>query len=387
MSEIHLIDKKNFGITNWPQTPWGKKVSEFYHPFIENGIETYIPNIKTDLKVLQTGEFVLPIAVNEKEYQNSYVLSNYYGVHLLKEMLKKKHPSLSPFISSILFPLKGVMRALKINRVVHMNPWFFPASLTPQTNSIEMKAIRDYLVKHYPSHLLMFRSVTNYVDNNLYDALKNAGFLLVPTREIFFYDPTLLATLSKKAQYHRRKDTRLFEASGYEIVRGEECQKEDMERIVELYHNIYVDKYTSFSPQFSLEFVLHAMHSKALHIIALKKEGRVDAVIGYQRHQQMMQVPFMGYDQNVDKSVGLYRITSLLAYLEADKEGLYYHDGHGADSFKTYRGLKKSTEYTAIYADHLNGLRHFSLKIAKRYLNRLTHKTSSEQESVVEDNQ
>lgn len=369
MRKVKLIDKENFNEVVWPQTSWGEKISVFFKPLFDNGVETYIPNIRTQLKLVQVDDLILPLAINQKEYDNAYVVSNYYGIHLLKEKLEKKRPFLAPAIAPFLLPLKGIFRYLKINKVVYINTWFYSASLPPEIKVEQMEQIRSLLAQAYPDHLLMFRSITTFLDKGVYEALEKAGFMLVPTREIFVYNPK--AKQPKRVRYHFRRDMRLLEQSDYKIIYNKDCNDDDIVRMTELYHKLYVQKYTRFSPQFSSSFLAHLIKNNLLHIVALKKEGKIDSVLGFQIEGKMMQIPFMGYDTDLPHSLGLYRMISVLAYQEADQRSLHLHDGHGADAFKLYRGLEKVPEYTAIYSAHFRNLRRLPWKLAETVMQKI----------------
>ncbi len=366
MQKISLVDKNNFHQVSWPTTYWGEKVSRFFQPLMEEGVEKFVQNVQTTLQLIQLEDLILPIAVNQKEYNNSYVVSNYYGTYLLKEKLAKEKPRLLPLVSPFLLPLKGILKLLKINKAVYLNTWFFSASLPPHITPSQMIEVRRFLTEVYPDHLLMFRSITKCFNSSLYEALEQAGFMLVPSREIYFYNPHEKENFSKRVHYHRRRDIRLLEQSGYEVIGNRDFSTEDIKRCKELYKRVYIDKYTPYSPDFSEAFISHLMKHDLLNFLALKKEGRIDAVVAYQCDHQMMQVPFIGYDTELPAEIGLYRMICLLPCLEADKQGLFFHDGHGADTFKTHRGLKKATEYTAIYSAHFRGLRRLPWKMGER---------------------
>ncbi|MBV5343531.1 GNAT family N-acetyltransferase, partial [bacterium] len=66
----------------------------------------------------------------------------------------------------------------------------------------------------------------------------------------------------------------------YEIVNGGDFSNEDLMRSVDLYNMLYLEKYSYFNPQFTFEFMKLARDEKALHMLALKRDGRMDGVMG-----------------------------------------------------------------------------------------------------------
>ncbi|MCB1181281.1 MAG: hypothetical protein KDK55_04590 [Chlamydiia bacterium] len=360
MCPVSLFDKESFEKIEWPANSWANKVRSFFSPILNEGVTPFISNVKTQLFLLKANDLILPITVNEKEYKNSYIVSNYYGVHLLKENMT----GLKPLVHTLLTPAALLLKFLKVNKVVNLNTWFFPANIPPKVTGEAMKKMTAFLEKQYPDHVFMFRSVNNFVDTSHAAALSEAGYFLFPTRSIFFYNPH--DSLDKKARYHRRRDTRLFEQSGYEVVTNKEITDEEIPRLLELYQKIYMDKYTSYSPSYTSKFLKHLISNDLMQIKGLKKNNQIDAVIGYHSQNGIMQVPFIGYDTSLPATLGLYRMISLLGYLESDKHGLFYHDGNGAEAFKLVRGLKKTLEYAGVYSAHLKKFRYIPWRAAEK---------------------
>ena len=83
---MELYDVHNLDSCPWPKTPEGQYVKEFLSPLIQKGVNAFIDNIRTDLRVLVWDDLVLPVTINQTEYENSYVCSPYsYYVSYAKE--------------------------------------------------------------------------------------------------------------------------------------------------------------------------------------------------------------------------------------------------------------------------------------------------------------
>ena len=91
---------------------------------LQQGTESFIPNTKTLLSFLKIDDLIIPITINEREYENSYLTSNYYIISHLKNLAPR---SLHPLISVLGFLLKG----MGINRVVIVNNWLLSQSIYP----------------------------------------------------------------------------------------------------------------------------------------------------------------------------------------------------------------------------------------------------------------
>lgn len=358
MHSVRLYDGIDIHDLVWPESIESQQACHFFLPLLKEGVHRYISNVQTKLFLLQYEDLLLPLTVNEREYGNSYVASNAYAIPYLKERLSKHHPLFSMGAEPFLYLGDRLLRAIQVNKVVLLNNWLTVTSSLPEISTRQIEAITDYLQGRFPDHLLMIRNVNTIRGESASFSLTRKGFKLIGTRLIYVYDPERKKQLSSKVHYHHRRDRRLVEKEGYEIVRSEDFFPEDFPRILELYEKVYVKKYTPFSPRYTLEFINHVFKSGSWKGIAVKKEGRIDGFIGYCVHNQTMIVPIMGYDTALAASVGLYRMVTGLIIKEAERLGLLLNDSSGAAVPKKYRGMVARQEYTAVYFDHLPWMRH-----------------------------
>src|SRR5205085_12541895 len=102
-------------------------------PLIKNGVSHYIENIDTDLHALVWDDIILPITVNDAEYDNSYVCSPYsYFVSYAKESLDFLSQAwLRRLLSRVLGGLGKCLLRFHINKVVMVNNWLCSTTLYP----------------------------------------------------------------------------------------------------------------------------------------------------------------------------------------------------------------------------------------------------------------
>ena len=86
---------------------------------------------------------------------------------------------------------------------------------------------------------------------------------------------------------------------------------------------------------------------------ALKKEGRIDGVVGFVERNGEMFCPFFGYDRSLPQELSLYRLLSTVLMLEADRRHLLFHQSAGASMFKKIRKAQSCIEYIAVDYRHL----------------------------------
>lgn len=353
---VTLYDAHSIETLPWPDTEDGRKTKTFLTPLIKEGVEKYVSNVKTKLCLLMVGQTLLPITINEEEYQNSYVVSNYYPIADMEERMSRTHRKWQqPFV----WTAGKFLQWIKINRAVMVNNWLFSTNLYPNLTSSQIRAVAHFLRREFPDYAHIFRGVNTLQGDGLADCLKQENFHLIGVRQIFAYDPELKHTLSSKVHYHHRRDWRLLETHGYSVISKEEITSADFPRLIDLYHEVYVDKYTAFSPLYTSSFLQGAVESGVIELIGIKKEGKIDGIMGIRELNGMMTVPFFGYDTHLPQSMGIYRMLSVLIIKEAEKRGLILNDSSGSSTPKRFRGLKPHPEYVAIYDRHLPFNRRF----------------------------
>lgn len=318
--------------------------------FLTGPVSQYVENVTTTLHFHQIGQWSCPCTINKKEFKNSYVVSNFYLIQRMVEHLKGKKRR---FILSPLLKLVGLFfKGININRCVLVNNWLMTNAIYPQFKDIELKDLINELTSAYPSHYLMFRSLNKYTNNETIRILRDLGCHIFPAREVYLFDPT--KKLSSKALYHFRRDARLLESGAFVVKTEKELFEEDLEQALTLYKRLYLEKFTLFSPCYTLEFLKGAIQSKMLNLRVLYVGDRAVGVIGFSIDQKEMVLPFFGYDQKHHLNRDIYRLLTHIAIKIAMEKGVILNDGTGGDQAKKNRGMVLKKEYAAIYSAHLN---------------------------------
>ncbi len=352
-SSIQLYDADTIEKCVWPDTEIGRQAKGLLLSLVKEGVEKFVSNVTTKYFVVVIDDVVLPLTVNECEYQNSYVVSNYYAVNGMEEWFNKVHPKLNLLQKPLSWSLKKFFHWVKINKVVMVNNWLFSTNLYPILKPNQISLLAHFLRDKFPQHVHIFRGVNTLKGSELLNTLKKESFNLIGIRQVYIYDPNQRHLLSPKVHYHHRRDLRLMEKHDYEVIRDKEIKKEDFPRLIDLYKQIYVNKYTSFSPSYTVEFLREAYENGVIQFVGLKKQGSIDGIMGVRVLNGMMTVPFFGYETSIPQSVGLYRILSVLAIKEAENRGVILNDSSGSSAPKMFRGLKPHEEYIAVFDKHL----------------------------------
>ncbi|RAL26223.1 GNAT family N-acetyltransferase [Thermoflavimicrobium daqui] len=352
---LYLFDKDSLSKLNWNEIEQGTFLQNYFTPFMQKGTKTFINNVQTELQLLQVGSLVLPITINQKEYENSYVVSPYthYISYAKEELRNLKKYWLSLLLQPPLSGLDYYLRACHFNQVVIVNNWLVSTNLYPTLTTQQVESITSFLTTKFPNHAILFRSVNEHYPNGQVEIFLNHHYLAIPSRQVYFYDPAQQSNLNSKTRWLLNRDKKLLEQSDYRVIEATEIPEKNLPRLIELYNLLYLKKYSLYNPQFQLSYLIHAIQEKFLHVYALQKNEQIDGMIGFFIQNQSMTTPFFGYDIHLSQKLGLYRMLSSLLVQKAHEHQLLLHQSSGAASFKRCRGAYPALEYTMAYVEHL----------------------------------
>jgi len=370
---IRLFDPTSIREIHWPSTEDGDYARRYIASLLEQRVDRLIPNVNTSLHVLQVGDAVLPVTVNDKEYGNSYVCSPYthYVSYAREELYVLNSRFARIALGGLLHALGFLMRFSRINRTVHINNWLLSTNLYgPLPDSGLEQAVR-LLLREYPGHSLVFRSLNRTTNGPLIDLLAGLGFRMVPSRQVYLLHPSDPAATNSKARWLVKRDYGLLAKHGYETVGPDRLTEADMPRLAELYRLLYLDKYSTYNPQFGAPFLELAWRQKLLELHAIRHidTGRIDAVLGFYCRSGVMTTPVFGYDTALPQERGLYRMLSAVLIGIAGQRGLLLHESSGAPQFKRNRGAVADIEYSAVYDRHLPARQRISWALLDKLLN------------------
>lgn len=350
---IALFDASNIDQFVWPDTVDGKKGRDYLYPLIKEGVKPYLTNVSTKMYLVVYQDLFLPFTINEREYENSYVASNYYALKFYEEIVARKYPRLMVLQKPLLFLGGLLLKLFKINKTLFLNNWLITSSLVPRIAQEELKVIVDFLVKKFPEHTIIFRNVDALMKKDLLHSLKNSKFHLLKTREIYFYNPATQVKMSNNVRKTCRRDLKILENLNLKIVSSEEIQEGDYSRLRTLYEMLYVDKYTKYSPRYSEKFLKNTHQKKMVTYVALKSGDVIEGFFSYFVYDGVMINCLFGYNTSLSYSHDLYKILTRLVVDESIEKGLILNDGSGGDVAKRQRGLRPFPEYMGLYNTHL----------------------------------
>jgi hypothetical protein len=372
-SRVSLYSREELHQVVWPDTEDGRYARNYLEPLMVQGTSGFIPNAETELLLARLDDLVLPVTVNHTEYGNSYVCSPYthYVRYAKQELSLLQSPLLEKGLTLLLDGLGGLMKRSHINRVVHINNWLLSTNLFPHMSGEQAVTVLRAVREKYPEHTVIMRSLSPALHGELLEALRTEGCKLVPSRQIYLFQAGDPEFGNAKARWLLKRDGELIAKSGYAFVSGEDITAADYPRIAELYKLLYLDKYSYDNPQFTEAFIAMAHLTGALTLHGLRKDGRLDAVMGYFCRDGVMTTPLFGYDTGLPQSLGLYRMLSACLIRQAREAGVLLHESAGAAQFKRNRGAVADFEYSAVFDRHLPLGRRWCWTLLAQLLNRI----------------
>jgi len=362
--EPQLFTRENIHTLTFPQTEDGDYARRYLLPMMLDGAQTYIRNVfKTQLMLARVGGVIIPITTSDFHVDNTYTVSPYshyvsYGG--FEEVKHLNNPPVEKIIKLLMGPIAWYFRKADLDKVAYVNNYLLSTNLYPSVNSDQLSALSEALPKWFPDRVIVFRSVDEKKNPHIADILKAKEYDLVLSRQVWYMDAE---EASRTRQY--KEDARVLRRHGYEIVDGKELSDDELSRSLDLYNMLYLEKYSYYNPRFTFEFMKLARDNEILHLRALKRDGKINAVMGFFIRNGAMTQPLFGYDTSLPQEEGLYRLLTLITLQEGLRRNLLVHASGGVGKFKKVRGGKSVIEYNAVYHKHLPLWRQMPWKLIK----------------------
>ena len=319
-----------------------------------------VHNVRTRWALLRVGDAAMPTTINDADYDNSYVCSPYTGCVLYPQSEVKKIDSIFVrwFILALVYAMGPPLRFSQINRTICVNNWLLSTNLYPKLDQAIIPELTQLLTTRFPDHAITFRSLNDVSNHAMLERLGREGYLLAPSRQVYFFDGNSGVYMRKQ---NNKLDRKLLKNTGYRVVHNDELGPDDAMRIEQLYRMLYIDKYSPHNPQFTAQMMNEFRVRGLLTMWGLRDQtGRLDGIVGAFEREGVMTVPIVGYDTSLPKQLGLYRLLMSIVLQEVAKRKIQLNLSSGASQFKRLRGGTPCIEFTAVYCRHLSFMRRFA---------------------------
>lgn len=336
-----------------------------------DGTRNLVTNAASLMLLLRSGAVDLPVSVDDGTLGHSYVTSPHsaYVLYARDEIALLGLGRMRLAADAVLRTLSGLLRSMRLNRAVHLDNWLLSTNLHGDWTGQGLARMRALLSALYPDHFLIVRSLDPWTCPALLEAVRADGWTLLPARQVWVTDD--LAS-EWRPRNQTRNDARALRRSGLLAEQPAQLGQADCRRIAELYHQLYVGRYSAINPIFTPRFIaLSASTGLLSYCVARDEAGRIMAFSALRSAGGVGTVPLMGYDTARPQAEGLYRIASYLAGELAMSRGLRFHGSAGASHFKRNRGARGVMEFMAVDARHLSRARRAGLAVLAAGLDRI----------------
>lgn len=366
-----LYNKENITELDWSFFENGAFLKEYFTEFITD-TTIYMKNVETEVYFAAIGRKLIPCTVNDATYDNSYVCSPYtHYITYAKEELRFVSPKpLRVLLEAVINILGSFAKIIGINKIVYINNYCLSTNLISPLSPEEINALKDMLIERFPKYQLGFRSVNVICHSDMMKSFKSEGFDLLPSRYIYISTNNRLITPTKGERKKRRQDEKCI-TKDMTIVTNKDLLTEDIERIVELYNQLYIDKYSDLNPQFTYKFIEKLLKKDLFLFQGIKINGKLEAISGTFILNNMMTNPIYGYNLSLFPQYQLYRVLRHLNTKLALDNKFLYHQSAGAGNFKKARSGEGTPEYTALFVNHLPFYKKCFWKLLSFLLNKI----------------
>jgi len=255
-----------------------------------------------------------------------------------------------------------------------LNNWNLATNLYASTlRADDIVATAQRIAKEDPKLPVVLRSLTAPLHAELIARLADAGFLLLPSRQVWIVpDP---GSGEWRLRRDAKRDLALSTSSRdrWTWVRGEEFTDDDFVQTVRLYGQLYRERYPEYNPDYTEDFFRVGVKTGFLDLNGFRETGARElcGLVGMAHREAVSCTPVLGYDTTAPVERGLYRLLMLRAFQECERRKTMLHCSAGAGLFKFNRGAESHVEFAAIWAEHLPFYRRGQLAALGRVVKQL----------------
>jgi hypothetical protein len=312
-----------------------------------------IRNIATNIESVGVGATRVPVTVNYSEPHNSWICSPYttYVSYAVEEIQRFGHPVLTRPLAALCRGVGGVLRSARIDDAVAINNWLVSTNCYPDISSDAVGKWIEESITRWPRHAIWFRSLNNRYTREWLDALRRAGCVLIPSRQVYLYD-----AIQRRARRpaNLRRDFALLNQWSFRRSESSEWNPADFQRAEDLYGMLYLQKYSRLNPQYTAALLSAWSKARLLPLVGYRSDsGELVAVVGMFEIDGTLTAPIVGYDTSLPMRSGLYRLLMATVFERAADTHQRINLSAGAAEFKRLRGGTPEMEFSAVFVRHL----------------------------------
>ncbi len=319
-----------------------------------------IGNADVEISSLSMGGQTVPVITNRAgSAECSWVASlrNAYGPYARAETdLVHMNRWLQPLYVAASHAAEALLGAGGLAGGNFLNNWLLATNLyRSELSHADIAPCVSELCQRDPQLPVIIRSLTAPLHAPLMAELTHAGFLLLPTRQVWIVP----RPASGEWRRHRdaQRDLELAEstAAAWTWVPAKDFTDHDYATAWHHFQRLYRERYPRFNPDYTEHFFRIAVATGWMEIVGLRANGSstLSGFAGMVHREGVSCTPVLGYDIDAPASVGLYRRLVLHAFQTCESRDALFHLSAGAGLFKYNRGAQAHVEFAAVWANHL----------------------------------
>ncbi|GKX63694.1 hypothetical protein SOASR032_22630 [Pragia fontium] len=279
-------------------------------------------------------------------------------------------------------PLKLVVRLLgklfahqQLDDVVYIGNTFISTNFHSAWNAEQLRHIDRFIRQRFTTQRIVYRSLNDYAHQDMMKNLTALGYQRLVSRQVFITDQTLE---SQKKRNSIQRDLKLLKQTTFTLRLIDQDIQQYAEAAKRLYDVLYLDKYSRYNPQFTVQYFVDMVRHRALTLHGVFDGDKLVAIAGLYKVGHSLTTPLIGYDLDYPRQAGLYRIATLISLMQAGN-GNVLNMSSGAGDYKMRRGAQVYLEYS-YYADvRISRLRRYTFQLFAGLINWLGEKYGRKQ--------
>lgn len=328
-----------------------------------------VANVTTTLGRLDVDGLCVPVAVNDAEYDNSTINSEYAGLTVSAQQELAHAPAgwRRAQARLLLTFATPILRLFSIDRIVRFYPGVLNLETPPNVSEAFVKAATAAAVAAYPGHTVKWTMLNPTLDAGTLEALRAAGYLIRIARPSYILRAGSRPNknLPHSANKYRRR-------SGHVLELLETGDDGIYARIAQLYALINLRPGRTDNPAITATGFRELHRAGAIRLCVARESatGAINACCMYVARNGVMSPRFIAYDPDDPLGHEHYVGIASTLNLEALRNGWAVRLGYGGARAKRNRGAEEQIDYSAYYVDHLPWARRLVWRMLNAIVNR-----------------
>ena len=336
-----------------------------WQQFLDEGLLKYPNFVKNAAIKIETYDAItqrIPVCINQAgDPETSWVASllNAYGLYARAETDIVKMSFLTKSLYCAASHLtQQLVNGAALSGGAYANNWLLATNLYANDFDVNsFKNTTEKIIENHPNLPVIFRSLTPALHADLIAELELAGFLMLPTRQVWVTENLATGLWRHKSDVKSDLKLEAKQSEQYNIgwINGVEFTQDHFQQAINLYQDLYRVKYPKFNPDYTNDFLKSGVETGFLQLSGLLdiEKNRLIGMVGIIQLDGVFATPVLGYDRALPSASGIYRRLMLKAFLTTEAASGILHCSGGAGSFKRNRGANFYPEFAAIWPHHL----------------------------------